>query len=1135
MQFSKKSEKHLLQLFSLTSFRRRLIAVFLLVCLLVTGLAAWHLWKSRLAHEGYATAATQNLARTLENNIALTFDRIDYALLAVADEVLRQNMIGGVDDVVLNTFLARQEQRLPGINALVLCDAQGNLTHGNAVKKHGTASIAQRDYFIQARSDPQADLLISKPLHGRLTGIPQIVLARRLNHPNGSFFGVVFAAIYLQQFTEQFAKLDLGPHGSVTLRDQDAALIARYPHQEGDQGQPGAIAISPELKVIRDQDKKEATYTTFSPVDNINRIYAYRTIRDTSLYLIVGAAFKDILKNWYTEVGHTILFSTFLLGLLGLALVKLAHSKSQENVSLESLRESEERYRLISENMIDLICLHAPDSRFIYVSSSIRPMLGYDAEELLGRKPPEFYYPEDAKRFFDPSYQKVAISKKNDNLRYRFRAKDGRYLWLETLVKPILDAEGKVRHIQTVSRNVTERVEVENALRRERDFIREMINALPGVFYLINQQERFLLWNKALEDISGFTAEEMAVASPGDLFRGEERIYILERMQEVFTQGFAAAEANIITKNDTVIPYYFVGHRIELDGVPCLIGMGLEISERKQMEEALRQAKELAEAATRAKSEFLSNMSHEIRTPMTALIGLSQLALATDLTPQQRDYLVKIQGASKSLLRILNNILDYSKIEAGRLELELREFWLNDLLNQISTFFSGQAEEKGVELSFRVDPDVPQLLVGDSLRLGQVLNNLVSNAMKFTAHGEIELAITVENREEDNILLSVSVRDTGIGMSPDQIERLFEAFTQADGSISRRYGGTGLGLTICKRLVELMGGTIGVESTPGQGSCFYFRCRCGLVNTASHSSDLSDTLGKTNHSRQQIEEGDWIAQAQDIRGAHILVVEDNEINQQIARELLNHAGFKVTVVANGRMAVDMVELATFDAILMDLQMPEMDGFQATKRIRIKHPDLPIVAMTAAAMVQDRIRCIAAGMNDHISKPIDTAHMIAALRRCIPAKATVGDIGRAMTLPPIITIPTASAELPVVPAGFALTTALARLENNCSLYTALARDFCADQGNIVEQVRQQLQQGDQLGAIRTLHTLKGIAGALGAQVLSDLAAKIETRVKTGIAPDEIETGIAPLDGALIETLVVLERIADTFDHHLEIRL
>ncbi len=283
---------------------------------------------------------------------------------------------------------------------------------------------------------------------------------------------------------------------------------------------------------------------------------------------------------------------------LQLSNATLREEVARRKTAEDTLHKSEERYRRISENMVDLICLHDPDARFIHVTPSVTPMLGYTPEELLGKRPIEFYHPDDAARF-NPSYKKVAVGKQDDRLAYQIRAKDGHYVWLETLVKPILGIDGHVVHIQSVSRNITERVEAEQALRRERNFTRELIDSLPGMFYLIDQDGRFQLWNRKFEEITGYTPEEMAVAAPADFFQGEDCATITERVREVFTQGYAIAEANLVSKDGATTPYYFVGQRIELDGLPYLIGMGLDMTERKRMEASVLQSNEVVERAMR--------------------------------------------------------------------------------------------------------------------------------------------------------------------------------------------------------------------------------------------------------------------------------------------------------------------------------------------------------------------------------------------------------------------------------------------------------------------------------------------------------------------------------------------------------
>ncbi len=460
--------------------------------------------------------------------------------------------------------------------------------------------------------------------------------------------------------------------------------------------------------------------------------------------------------------------------------------------------------------------------------------------------------------------------------------------------------------------------------------------------------------------------------------------YALEKIKIAFSEGFCKFEWMHQKLNGEPVPAEIILVRVKWRDNYIVAGYTRDLRELKAMlaemrktEEELRLARDLAEKSTQAKSEFLANMSHEIRTPMNAILGMTHLLLQTGVTTQQRSYLSKTEQSATLLLRVINDILDFSKIEAGKLEMEKIAFSLNDVVQSLEDIVTSQIQDKGLNFQVAIAPGIPASLVGDPVRLKQILLNLVNNAIKFTPTGRIEIAVTEHERQDDKSTLLFSVSDTGIGMTENQIKALFTAFTQADTSTTRKYGGTGLGLAICKRLVQMMGGDIWCESAPGAGAKFSFTAQFPLTADAQ-----TESPGQATTAAEQASASDAL-----LTGARILLTEDNEINQIIALELLKLKGCVVDVAENGRAALDLLAKGSYDIILMDIQMPVMDGLSATREIRKNplHKKLPIIAMTAHAMSGDRELSLEAGMNDHITKPIDPEALYSTMKKWLEPK------------------------------------------------------------------------------------------------------------------------------------------------------
>ncbi|MCL2669497.1 MAG: response regulator [Syntrophaceae bacterium] len=781
-------------------------------------------------------------------------------------------------------------------------------------------------------------------------------------------------------------------------------------------------------------------------------------------------------------------------------------------------------------------------------------------------------------------------------------------------------------------REIAERKHAEAEALTNGQQITAMSNAVNDALVMIDNHGKVLFWNHAAEKLFGYSVAEARgqdfhnlAVPPGIREKAHRGIAVFASTGQGPLVG-NIPESIAINRTGKTFPVEISMSRLRMDGQWYAVGTVRDITERKAMQQQLLRLKVMAEQAVRAKSDFLANISHEIRTPMNAILGFSHLAMkAEGLSDKQRDYMGKILQSGQQLLGIINDILDLSKIETGKLTVEETAFNLNRVLENVACLISEKIAAKGLKLLFRVEPGTPGALRGDPLRLGQILSNYTSNAVKFTEQGEIEVSVRAVEETDWDVLLRFAVRDTGIGLTDEQQSTLFHPFQQIDASVSRKFGGTGLGLAISKKLANLMGGEVGVQSEYGEGSTFWFTARLGKgVDTPKPSvppdlrgrrilvvdddelsrvvlSDLAKQMGFTvkdvgsgqaalEEVRQAGEAGepydvlllDWQMPGMDgietarlvrelpghpeprliivtaygreevfneavcsevegvlvkpvsysalydtlihvlngknpaddeklwqpgrqtenvaaIQGASVLMVEDNELNQQIIGELLSDAGFKVEVAGNGQEALAMLDKGRYDIIFMDMQMPVMDGSEATKAIRrdVRFRDLPIVAMTASVLPSDIEKCLEVGMNDHLEKPIDPAELFGKLRTWVKPQAGGEPPPRELSTPHA---------LPVIE-GLDTARGLKQLMGKEALYLKVLREYTDNQAETPALIRASLETGDNGTAARLAHTTKGLSGSIGAPRLQELAAILEKAILDGLPQERIGEALA----------------------------
>jgi len=627
-----------------------------------------------------------------------------------------------------------------------------------------------------------------------------------------------------------------------------------------------------------------------------------------------------------------------------------------------ALRTNEALYRLIANNSSDVIYQRDRDGTLTFVSPSSEEVLGYRPEELVGTKLQRLIHAEDREGLWHRINPAIELGQRA-TMTARLRHKDGHYCWIEVTARPTHEPDGPIIGVTGSLRDISDRLAAETALRESAEHFRVVSEHASDAICRFSPDHKLLYASAALGNILGYEPSELIgrnsfprAPDDGDNTSGWRDV--LDNDPVVYQAKYRHKDGHAVWLEIVATP---IRHPKTAETVEILI-VARDISRRKETELRLEQAKEAAERASRLKSDFVANMSHEIRTPMNGVIGMAALLDETPLNEEQRRYVTAMQGSAKSLMVIINDILDLSKLEADKLTLEDAPFAPARIVDDCLRTMRVEASRKGISLNAVLDPTLDRVIMGDQTRLLQILTNLVGNAIKFTDHGNVTLTAHCALFDDRELAVRLTVSDTGIGIDPQLVDTIFDKFQQADGSITRRFGGTGLGLAITKRLVQMMGGLIGVESVPGVGSSFW----CDFVFPLATAQEVVFLSGVSAANSP-----DYTVMAPG--NARILLAEDNAINRLLVESLLSKAGYSVDTAHDGERAIEMVKTNRYDLILMDAQMPKIDGMQATKTIRGLgdwRVSVPIIALTADAMSGARETYLAAGMSDYISKPLD---------------------------------------------------------------------------------------------------------------------------------------------------------------------